>query len=600
MDEALLIDYDGFNMPYVLFKNQIINLMERCPYPDRKLPLLRAACVRAAAHTIAVVISDTPGFDDEAKISMAFDRLSQRFGVRGGFVNKPEIRQIRNGPKMTSTLAAAWKTFKDELTQYFVFAHSYKKPELLEGPLVVDLSRRLPTYAKQRFYFLSDRFGSLGDSSFGSLLEFVEREEDSKSSDFGVQLMADEKSERTLKRSATCRGNPSFNVKKTSAQFDGNGCRNNDGNFQNGNMIPARAKPFSDSKNIDLVSVAPQCFVCVMEGLDSRHKVANCQRFRRMNPSERKDVVFKARQCFNCLGAHLVKDCTQRCDCRRCQGSDICKHFFMLHEYSAPTVPKSFGNNERVDREENDDRNPSVAQGPSFPVRSVKIGLTKAALNRIVATRVVNPQTGKSKLVYCQQDGGSQLTIISNKLVEELNLEPYDQASFRIETMTEAMLTHWDLVRFNLQSSFSDETFALSNVVTHSPWRDDMNTLPHRQDMSTFAHFKDVELFELPENKTIDLLIENDNAFLITVLEERVGALRSDPHAVLTPLGWLGCGGKSPLEESPVKVCRVHACVNMTASVAECPEIVARDNRIRELEQALKDVTLQDAEIDCS
>ena len=38
----------------------------------------------------------------------------------------------------------------------------------------------------------------------------------------------------------------------------------------------------------------------------------------------------------------------------------------------------------------------------------------------------------------------------------------------------------------------------------------------------------------------------------------------------------------------------------MTAGVTECPEQVARDNRIRELEQALKDVTLQDAEIDCS
>ena len=81
LDEALLIGYDESKMPYVMFKNQIMNLMERCPYPDCKLPLLHAACVRAAAHTIAVVISDTPGFDDEAKIYMAFDHLSQRFGV---------------------------------------------------------------------------------------------------------------------------------------------------------------------------------------------------------------------------------------------------------------------------------------------------------------------------------------------------------------------------------------------------------------------------------------------------------------------------------------------------------------------------------------
>ena len=38
--------------------------------------------------------------------------------------------------------------------------------------------------------------------------------------------------------------------------------------------------------------------------------------------------------------------------------------------------------------------------------------------------------------------------------------------------------------------------------------------------MSTFAHFKDVELFELPENKTVDLSIGNDNAILITVLRK--------------------------------------------------------------------------------
>ena len=264
---------------------------------------------------ISVVTSDTPAFDDEAKISMAFDRLSQRFGFRGGFVNEPEIRQIRNGPKMTSTSAAAWKTFKDELTQCFGFAHSYKKPELLEGRLVVDFSHRLPTYAKQRFLdILGDRFGSTGDPTFASLLEFAEREEDSKSSDFGVQLMADKKSERTSKSRAKSNGNPSFNVKKTSAQFDRNGRRINNGTFQNGNMIPATAKPFSDSKNNDLVSVAPKCFVCVMERSDRHYKVANCQRFRRMNPSERKNVVFKASRCFNYLGAHLVKDCTQGCD----------------------------------------------------------------------------------------------------------------------------------------------------------------------------------------------------------------------------------------------------------------------------------------------
>ena len=56
-----------------------------------------------------------------------------------------------------------------------------------------------------------------------------------------------------------------------------------------------------------MVNVSPKSVVCQIERSDSDHKVANSQRFRRMNPSERKKVAFKARQCFDCLGAHLVK-----------------------------------------------------------------------------------------------------------------------------------------------------------------------------------------------------------------------------------------------------------------------------------------------------
>ena len=112
-----------------------------------------------------------------------------------------------------------------------------------------------------------------------------------------------------------------------------------------------------------------------------------------------------------------------------------------------------------------------------------------------------------------------------------------------------------NLVKFDLQSLFSNEMFELSNVVTNSAWQDDVETLPHRQDLNSFSHFEDVELYELPDNDTVDLLIGNDNSFLMTVLEGRVGVSRCEPHAVLTPLGWLACGGKSPLEEQNVKVC---------------------------------------------
>ena len=169
LDEAVLISYDRTNTPYIMFYNQIINLLNRCYYSDRKLALLRAACVRMTAKTIAVVISDLPGFKDDIKINMVLNRLAQRFGVSGGFLNEPEARKIRNAPKMSNTSVDAWRAFKDELTQCFVFAHSYKQPDQLEGRIVFDLALRLPTYAKQRFLdYLYNRFGCTSDPTFDS------------------------------------------------------------------------------------------------------------------------------------------------------------------------------------------------------------------------------------------------------------------------------------------------------------------------------------------------------------------------------------------------------------------------------------------------
>ena len=51
---------------------------------------------------------------------------------------------------MTNTGVNTWRTFKDELTQGFIFGHSYKQPGQLEGRLVVDLAQKLPIYMLSR------------------------------------------------------------------------------------------------------------------------------------------------------------------------------------------------------------------------------------------------------------------------------------------------------------------------------------------------------------------------------------------------------------------------------------------------------------------
>ena len=301
-----------------------------------------------------------------------------------------------------------------------MYAHSYKKPELLEGHLVVDLARRLPNFAKQRFLdYLNDWCGSTCDPTFGNLMEFVKREEDSMSSDFSMQLMTDEKSEHITKYSDKSSLFPAVKVKKTSAQIENSNCRTGVGKL-NGGSFPVKGVCMSDNTNNDSVIVPPQCFVCHLQNSDSCHKVVNCQTFWRMTPSEQKEIVFKARRCFNCLEKHVVRDCVKNCNCCKCLGSNVGKHFFILHDCFVSTVPKSPNSNTRSARDGNITGH-SANENLSVPVRSVKIGSTKVALNQIVAARVINPQNGKSKLVYCQQDGGSQLTFVLKKLVQELN-----------------------------------------------------------------------------------------------------------------------------------------------------------------------------------
>ena len=114
MDKAALIGYDGANMPFIFFKNCMYALMDSCPFEGARLILLQAACARTAVQTIANLTSDTPGLSEKDRIKMSLERLSQRFGVRGGFLSEPEIWKYRYGNKSVTSSANIRKEFKDQ------------------------------------------------------------------------------------------------------------------------------------------------------------------------------------------------------------------------------------------------------------------------------------------------------------------------------------------------------------------------------------------------------------------------------------------------------------------------------------------------------
>ena len=161
-----------------------------------------------------------------------------------------------------------------------------------------------------------------------------------------------------------------------------------------------------------------------MDRCDSRHRVVDCRKLWLMFPPERNDIVFKANQCFSSLGNHVVKDCTERCACRRCKTIDVGKHFFIC-VIVLFLLSLRVQNSWALDKDRNGFRNSDAAKNFSFPVHNVTLDSIEAALNQIVAARALNQQNEKCKLVYCQQDVGSRLTIILDGLVKELRMDLY-------------------------------------------------------------------------------------------------------------------------------------------------------------------------------
>ena len=87
------------------------------------------------------------------------------------------------------------KEFKDQLDQCLLYARAYSQREKLEGSFVLDLAKRLPFEAKQRYLeFFLDKCGSTSEPTYESLVDFVKREELCKSTDFGIMLFGESQS----------------------------------------------------------------------------------------------------------------------------------------------------------------------------------------------------------------------------------------------------------------------------------------------------------------------------------------------------------------------------------------------------------------------
>ena len=185
---ASQIGYDGNNIAFVFYENQIRRLMSESPFEERRLEVLRASCVGQPREMVNLFCVPMKNMSTSRRIEKALDRLRQRYGVSGGLTSEPKVMAVRNGPKVSFT-STSLKLFNEDLNTLEVFAYAHDEVEKLSGQLLIDTANRLPSLLKRRYLdYLNKRNLNLNSPGFDSLRDFVVHELNTMTSDYAQSV----------------------------------------------------------------------------------------------------------------------------------------------------------------------------------------------------------------------------------------------------------------------------------------------------------------------------------------------------------------------------------------------------------------------------
>ena len=528
---ASQIAYNGNNIAFIFYENQIRKLMHESPLEERRLEVLRASCVGQPREMVNLFFAPLKGMTTGQRIEKALERLRQRYGVSGGFASEPKVVEIRFGPKVVHT-AMSLKAFNEDLDTLEVFAYAHDQIDKLSGQLLLDTANRLPGNLKRRYLDFLDRtcidLNQPNVEGFNSLRKFIVHEIELMTSDYAQALF---KSDGKDKPKDFGNGRGAVRVRQTAFTASN---ENHVATERHVSVASTKAPTNKRSSNQSL----PKCFVC-----SDRHYLLDCDKFNALSDHLKRQTVLDSGRCFNCLSlGHNVRNCGFPCKCRKCNPNHRTKHATALHNCLRLAPAEGSGAEEVTP--------PFVAQqgdaeqAESTVVRKVDSVDRRVVLLRTCAVRVLNPDTGKSTLAYAQLDTASQATLISESLCEELDLKRNVNSSTLIRTLAEDTLRCNKHSDFKLESLSSGERFEIKNALVVKNFVDDENTLPHRVDISRLQHFAGVKIPTLPDRKSVDILVGQSDKVLLTVLAEREGLDPDEPNYVLTRLGPVVSGGR--------------------------------------------------------
>jgi len=581
---ASQIAYDGSNIAFVFYENQIRRLMNESPFEERRLEVLRASCVGQPREMVNLFCVPMKNLSTSVRIEKALDRLRQRYGVSGGLTSEPKVIAVRNGPKVSFALASL-KMFNEDLNTLEVYAYAHDEVEKLSGQLLMDTANRLPNVLKRRYLDYLKRMNlNLNQPGFESLRNFVVDEISTMTSDYAQAFFRANERDSSRELSG---GSKDIRVRQVvvngeSATQNAVSSYPTEPETKGGSRPPPELTRRGDRGG---QQPPPVCFFC--SDADCRHFLAECEKFKALNPRMKRQTVMDAKRCLNCLSLdHFVRNCKYPSKCRICGPHCRNKHTSALHECFNEV---NLGAAEKVDSRP---RPVPAPRSGNFQIekrtRKVELADRGVVLLRTSAVKVINPITGKSTVAYAQHDTASQVTLISANLKSELGLITFLDPNVNIRTLADDTVAIEGRTNFKLESLHTGEEFIVNDAFVVPQFTDDVNTLPHAVDTSVLKHFDGAVVPVAPDRRQIDILIGQSDKQLLTVLDEREGANPEEPNYVLTRLGPIASGGKVPAVSTSLSALRVQ--VNSSAdSECECTklrqEISALKETVREFER---------------
>ena len=207
---ASQIAYDGQNIVFIFYENQIRRLMNESPYDERRLEVLRASCIGQPHEMVNLFCAPMKSITNSQRIEKALGCQRQRYGVLGGLTSEPKIIAICNGSKMAFN-ASSMKMYNEDLNTLEVYAFTHDEVDKLSGQLLIDTASCLPNLLKWRYLDYLDKKGlKMSHQSFDSLRDFVAYEIDMMTSEYEQAF-----SKSDDKEQAQSSGSKTYRVRQT-------------------------------------------------------------------------------------------------------------------------------------------------------------------------------------------------------------------------------------------------------------------------------------------------------------------------------------------------------------------------------------------------